>query len=132
MHDAHARPPPSIRELFKQWRKQDVTAIQATQHLVDSRNPDSSRVSALPESEIPELFDLETITEHLPSLADAPAPDHVDFEPRKPFEINGLPGTHYAAISYRTEQLIRGRSIRVSCCLASTYASRSAGQTSPS
>ncbi|KIX94329.1 uncharacterized protein Z520_10039 [Fonsecaea multimorphosa CBS 102226] len=95
VHDARARPPEYLRELFKQWRNRPVAEIEADQQIIDPRTPEVNSVSALVESEVLSQSDFDfSISNCLYS-----ATDDLTLEvrgdtlpPRIAFEVNGLPG----------------------------------------
>ncbi|OAL27066.1 alkylated DNA repair protein AlkB [Fonsecaea nubica] len=95
MYDAHARPPEHMRELFKLWRKRSAVEVEADQHIINPREPDVNRVSALPGSEVLGQADMEILTaDFLDNAIDIPATGAEDatLPPRIAFEVNGLPG----------------------------------------
>ena len=96
VHDAHARPPEYIRELFKQWRKRPAAGIEDDQHIIDPRNPDVTSVSALPEPEILSQSDFDILLTNCVDSASGdltPGFREVTLPPRTAFEVNGLPGS---------------------------------------
>ncbi len=53
MHDAHAKPPDSMRNLFKDWRKRPLASIDAASDVIDPKQPSWDQITALPASFIP-------------------------------------------------------------------------------
>ncbi|KAJ9612647.1 hypothetical protein H2200_004244 [Cladophialophora chaetospira] len=90
-HNAHARPPASIRELFKEWRKRPASEIRSDPTLIDPLSPDPMRVSFLLHSETPQVTDLDTVVRdfcgHANTTSVSPGSP-----PGRAFEIKGLPG----------------------------------------
>jgi hypothetical protein len=93
MHDPHARPPESIRERFKELRKRPASQIDVELDIIDPYNPDHTKVSPLPDAELPDSsgsairlgeFGIDPSLFTLLGLESLPC---------KAFEINGLPGT---------------------------------------
>lgn len=89
-HDAHAKPPDSVRELFKIWRQQSNSQSPLSNDLIDPYDPDPRKTSFL-SLEIPGQTELETMTKALFDDLDLSA--YPDAEsPRTAFSINGLHG----------------------------------------
>ncbi len=88
MHDPLTKPPDSMRELFKEWRRRPVSQIEADINFLDPHNPDPTRVRSLPESEHAESVELTK------SFCDDVILTSMSIEtpPRRAFEVNGLPG----------------------------------------
>lgn len=93
MHDPHVRPPSSVRDLFKEWRKRPATQIASDPTLIDPRNPDLTRVSSLLQSVADETADLENASRNFCQHLNAEFITISDTPPGRPFEVNGLPGT---------------------------------------
>ena len=94
-HNAHALPPASMKDLFKQRRKQSLASIESDPGIIDPRDPDPASVTFLaPSDQIRKtvLRDLE-----LKFAKGAEAPDLLQPQdtllPEAAFEINALPGT---------------------------------------
>jgi hypothetical protein len=79
MHDAHSKSPDTIREQFKLWRKRSPSEILADPTLIDTSDPDSTRVTFLPALEI--------------STEESGLGSSRGRLLHKPFEVNDLPGT---------------------------------------
>lgn len=90
MHDAHAKPPDSIRELFKTWRQQSIVQSPLSNDLIDPYDPDPKKTSPLGLEASGET-ELETMTNALFDDLDFSALPDAD-SPRGAFSIDGLPG----------------------------------------
>ncbi|OAP56578.1 alkylated DNA repair protein AlkB [Fonsecaea erecta] len=93
--DAHARPPEHMRELFKHWRKRPVADIGADQQIIDPRDPDVNRVSAMSEFGVLGQSDVEILTtDFLDNAANDPIPGvrRETLPPRVAFEVKGVSG----------------------------------------
>ncbi|KAK6373959.1 hypothetical protein LTS17_007929 [Exophiala oligosperma] len=92
--DAHARPPESMRDLFKIRRKQSLASIDADLEIVDPHNPRATAVSFLQASDQCEKSELAMFERE---FAKGIALPHIstpinDCWPLPAFEINTLPG----------------------------------------
>lgn len=86
-YDAHARPPESLRNLFKDWRKKSLEDVESAQNVLDPFEPDQGKVHFLPGRSYLRI-DSDFIN-------GTPQPDLLEVEEAKPhaFEVVALPGT---------------------------------------
>ena len=94
VHDAHARPPDALRELFKQRRKQCLASIDADHGVIDSHTSDAVPTSLLSQSKQFQHVDfkrLERIYANDVLEYDLSLASVVD-APDRAFEVNALPG----------------------------------------
>ncbi|KAL2429110.1 Alpha-ketoglutarate-dependent dioxygenase abh1 [Exophiala dermatitidis] len=96
LHDAYARPPDSMRDLFKAWRKHSTSSLTAPD-LIDTLEPDRSKVVLLSDGEgsssrIQDLED-EFTTSDSPGEQIHEIPNSI-WTPGQPFEIHSLPGLY--------------------------------------
>src|ERR1700743_2019489 len=87
MPDAHVRPPDSIREIFKTWRKLGTSQIDAAPDIIDPYNPDLLKVSWIHPSKEPPSY-LDATTDGIGTNPAIP----VESPAHPAFEIKGLPG----------------------------------------
>ncbi|KIW10115.1 alkylated DNA repair protein AlkB [Exophiala spinifera] len=92
--DAHARPPDSMRDLFKRRRKQSPASIDSDVEIIDPYNPKATPVTFLPASEQCPHIELAMLEqEFAKGITIARLSAHVcDRFPSPAFEINALPG----------------------------------------
>ncbi|EXJ80132.1 hypothetical protein A1O1_08274 [Capronia coronata CBS 617.96] len=96
MHDTHARPPDSLRNLFKAWRKCPADSLDSVPGLIDTWEPDERRVTVLPEWTAPKVAieDLEQDFTSSLNRAQEPEIPPIDWTSLPPFEIKELPGLY--------------------------------------
>ncbi|KAK4941857.1 hypothetical protein LTR10_018333 [Elasticomyces elasticus] len=96
VHDAHARPPEALRELFKQRRKQCLASIEADHGIIDPHNPDTDSTSLLTPSKRFQHVDVERLERTFACDAlryNLPLAPFVD-KPMGAFVVKALPGLY--------------------------------------
>ncbi|KAI1626550.1 alkylated DNA repair protein alkB 1 [Exophiala viscosa] len=96
VHDAHARPPDALRELFKQRRKQCLASIDAEHGIIDPQRPGADSTSLLsPPTQFQhgEIKCLERIYANDVLGYDLSLAPVVE-APNDGFEVNALPGLY--------------------------------------
>ncbi|KIX10669.1 alkylated DNA repair protein AlkB [Rhinocladiella mackenziei CBS 650.93] len=97
MHDVHARPPDSIRGLFKAWRKRPPQTVDDDRDIIDPSQPDASKVLFIQGATDHQGHDLERLaTSFLESttVQDLAEPPGTISPLRPAFEIRVLPGLY--------------------------------------
>lgn len=92
--DAHARPPASIRELFKEWRKRPVSQIESDLAFIDPNNPDPLKVTFVLDFETRRSAELDAFSNSFCGEANTAAFASQKSTPGRAFEVKGLPGRH--------------------------------------
>lgn len=103
MYDAHDRPPNTIRDLFKDWRKRSLAAIESDQSIIDPYQQNKSKVTLLPPSDLPLKDTLDhQILEFVGATETQALPQLPDNEPtlQSAFAVNTLPGTTTPLLVY--------------------------------
>ncbi len=94
-HDAHAVPPGSMKDLFKQRRKQSLESIESDRGIIDPRDPDPASVTFLAPSDQIQKAALQDLELKFAKGTEAPDLLHIQDSllPGAAFEMSALPGT---------------------------------------
>ncbi|EXJ86328.1 hypothetical protein A1O3_03279 [Capronia epimyces CBS 606.96] len=97
MHDAYAKPPDSVKGLFKAWRKCSAASLDQHPEIIDTCEPDASRVTLLSDREVPRrgtIRELEQVFATYVDRDELAGLSSICSTPGDPFEVKALPGLY--------------------------------------